>query len=446
MKVDTHFSFYGCCTMSAPHPRYLPLDRTTCSTVSLDQQLPAEHPARTIWQFTLGLDLSAFDADVKAVEGHPGRPAHCPQLLFALWLYARTDGVCLARELARRCTRDLPYQWLCGGQSPDYHTLSDFHAQHADRLRQLFVDHVAALRSQGLIALRRVAIDGTKRPADAGNATYHRAPTLQRHLQEAARHVQDWERGRLQTARLTARQRAARQRAARERQARLQRAVAKVHERQRQRQHHPHPDAAPAEARASEADPDAVRMKQGDGGFRLSYNVQTVTDAAHGLIVTTAVINQGNDSGQLATQVQRVADEQGTRPAEALVDSGYATVEDIEAVEASGVQVIMPPRDAKKDQRAGRDPYAPKRRDGAAVAAWRARMGTAAAQALYRQRSGLAEIIHARMGQRKWWRFRLRGLVKAGVEALWQAWAHNVSRLLALGKLLRAGTVRAALA
>jgi transposase len=430
--------------MTTTRPRYRRIDRDTCSTASLDDQLPLDHPARTIWAFTLGLDLSAFDNDTKAVEGRPGRPANNPRLLFALWLFALIDGVCRARELARRCRRDVPYQWLCGGAPPDYHTLSDFHAQHHERLHRLFVDHVTALRSEGLVELRRVAIDGIKRPGQAGNATYRREPTLARHLAEAEDHVRAWEQGRAADPSISARSRAARFRAARERAARIRRAVDQVRQLQAARAASRRSDTAPEDARASEADPDAIRMKQGDGGFRIGYNVQTMTDAGCGLVVTTTVINQANDTGQLGAMLDQVQREQGVSPVEVLVDSGYATADDIDRAERAGQAVFMPPRDADRDRAAGRDPYAAKRRDTPAVAGWRARMGTPQAQQVYRARAGLAEIIHARMVTRGWFQFRLRGLVKAGAEALWQALAHNVSRLLAMGRLVARGPVRAA--
>jgi hypothetical protein len=295
------------------------------------------------------------------------------------------------------------------------------------------------LRSEGLIELRRLALDGTKKPGNAGTNTHHREPTLQRHLAEAEAAVRQWEADCAATEALTARQRAARRRAARERHARLERAVAQVQELQRRREQCKRPDARPEEARANEADPDATRMKQGDGGFRIGYNVQTVTDAACGLVVTTEVITQGNDSGQLQAQLARVQREQGRRPEELLLDSGYATLDDIRRAEADGVAVLMPPKSLAQDRAAGRDPYAPKRDDTAELARWRARMGTAVAQAVYRLRSGLAEWVHARMEQRGWHRFRLRGLAKANTEALWQAWAHNVGRLLGLGRLLPEG-------
>jgi transposase len=347
--------------MTQRRPRYRTLDRFTLSRVCLDEQLPDDHPVRTLWDFTRQLDFADFDADVKAVDGHPGKPPWPPQLLFTLWLFALLDGVYLARELARRCRRDLPYQWLCGGQWPDYHTLSDFHARHHDRIHKRFVEHVAVLRSQGLIQRKRVALDGTKRPGNAGNASHHREPTLQRHLEQAEQLVRDWQEGRVQAEALSGRQRAARQRAARQRAERLRRAVHKVHQLQQARQECKRSTAKPEASRANEADPDALRMKQGDGGFRIGYNVQTVTDAAHGLVVSTDVITQGNDSGQLSAQLQKVKHEQGVLPEEALVDAGYATLDDVEKVEQAGTRVLMPPREANKDRQAGRDPYAKKK-------------------------------------------------------------------------------------
>jgi transposase len=414
-----------------PAPRYRRLDRDGCSHASLDQQLPPEHAVRAVWHLVQQLDFAAYHARVKAVEGHPGKPPFRPDVLCALWLYACLLGVGSARDLHRHSAEDLPFQWLCGGDPPDYHTLADFYAGHAERLHGLFVSHVAALRSQGLIGLKRVTLDGTKVPGDASDEGFHREPTLQRHLAEAEAHVAAWEQQRACAQDLSARQRAARKRAARERLERLRRAVEAVHAVQQQRAASHRHDPPPEEARASETDPDVRRMKFPHGGFELAYNVQTVLDLPHELIVTTAVLNQQSDNGLLRPMIEQVEQEQGSKPQEVLADSGFVDAEDIDHLEEAGVRVVMPPKNEKQELRAGKDPYAKKRRDKPRVATWRARMGTAEAQEAYRQRCGPAERVHAWMEQRQWRRFRLRGLVKAGVEALWQALAHNVGRLLA---------------
>ncbi len=94
--------------------------------VCLDEKLPVDHPARTIWRVVERLDLSAFCDGIVARGGRPGRNATDPKLLVALWLYAAVDGVGNGRKLDRLCREPDAYKWLCGGVSLNYHTLNDF--------------------------------------------------------------------------------------------------------------------------------------------------------------------------------------------------------------------------------------------------------------------------------------------------------------------------------
>lgn len=64
--------------------------------------------------------------------------------------------------------------------------------------------------------------------------------------------------------------------------------------------------------------------------------------------------------------------------------------------------------------------------EGAAMEAFIKRMEQPDKQALYKRRSGIAETPHMRWkGNWKWRRFSVRGLLKAGMEALWLALAYN---------------------
>jgi transposase len=421
--------------------RYRRIDRHRRSEVSLDEQLPSDHPVRLLWDFVARLDLGDFLRPCKAVQGHPGAPVIPPPLLFALWLFAFIDGTLSARRLAKLCRRDLPFQWLCGGQPVNYHTLADFYSDNETALRRLFVEHVAALRQQELIALQTVTLDGRKIPACASKDHFHRQPTLEAHLQEAQAHLQQLEQTQAQELRLGPARAAARRRGGRERVARLEQALAVVQQRQQQRQQRGRQATPPEEARACETDPDCAKMKFADGGYRLGYNVETLTDAPTGLIVTVAVTNQGSDNGQLGVLMTQLEQEQQQLPQQVLLDSGFANADDVARLERQGVQVLMPPKYERQEQAAGTDPYARKRGDNDAVAGWRLRMGTAEAQQQYRRRAPVAEGVHAQQSNRGWRRFRLRGLRKVGVEACWQALAHNVATLLSRGSL--GGTVRA---
>ena len=157
---------------------------------ALDDLLPEDHQARVVWAFVERQDLSALYALIRATADRPGRTPIDPRLLMALWFNATLDGIGSARELARRCTDDVAYRWLCGGVSVNYHTLSDFRVDHAEFLDDLLTRDVASLMAEGLVELKRVAQDGMRVRASAGAASYRRRPTLEQCLQEARAQVE----------------------------------------------------------------------------------------------------------------------------------------------------------------------------------------------------------------------------------------------------------------
>src|SRR2546429_8967860 len=85
----------------------------------LDALLPDDHLARLIWAAVERLDLTAFTAEIKVVEGGPGRAAADPAVLGAPWIYGTRQGGSSARQIARLCTEHLAYLWLWGGGSRD---------------------------------------------------------------------------------------------------------------------------------------------------------------------------------------------------------------------------------------------------------------------------------------------------------------------------------------
>ena len=74
-----------------------------------------------------------------------------------------------------------------------------------------------------------------------------------------------------------------------------------------------------------------------------------------------------------------------------------------------------------------------RKEDSAAVAAFRAKMGTEEAKQLYRTRAQIAEFPHAwikeKLGLRQ---FRLRGRQKVGTEAVWACLTYNIQQWLRL--------------
>ena len=387
-------------------------DEVRLEVIDLDGLIGEDHAARLIWAYVERLDFSDFEAKVRSREGGAGMPQTAPQLLLALWLYATSDGVGSARAIARLCAHDPAYRWLCGGVGVNHHALSDFRSAQGRRIEQLLVQDVASLSAAGLIDLDEVAQDGVKVRAHAGAASFRRRKTLESELAKAqallARLGQDEDDDPGSTSR---RREARRARAARDRLARVEQALAAQAAaealRAKRAKTNKAETARQKEPRASTTDPQARVMKMPDGGFRPAYNVQFASLAGSGIVVGVQVATVGSDRGLAEPMARKIAHSYGRRPARHLLDGGYQAAADIEAAHAGATRIYSPPLHSKS----GKDPYSPRPDDGPGVAAWRQRMQTPEAQAIYKRRSR-CELIHARLRNLRLDRLFVRGAAK----------------------------------
>jgi transposase len=395
--------------------------------VDLEGLLPADHRARIVWDFVEGLDLAPLYAAIRAVEGHAGRPPIDPAILMALWLYATVEGVGSARAVARLCEEHDAYRWLCGGVSVNYHTLADFRVQPVEELDRLLTTSVATLMAEGLVTVTRVAQDGVRVRANAGAASFRRRPRLEAFLAEAEAQVATLRQEvHDDPGATTRRQAAARQRAAEERRQRVAKALEQLPEIEAKKK-----ATEREQARASTTDPEARVMKMADGGFRPAFNGQFATDTAAQVIVGVDVTNIGSDRAQLAPMTEQLQGRYGQAPAEMLVDGGFVNHDDIIAVARPEVGcTVYAPVSAPRDPT--RDPYQPCPGDPAVIAQWRQRMGTEAAQTIYKERAATSECVNAIARNRGLQQFLVRGLAKVTAVLLWFALAHNVMRAVAL--------------
>jgi transposase len=401
---------------------------------SLDQMLPADHRARVVWSYVKRLDLESLYAEIEVTGGTRGRTAIAPEVLVALWLLATLDGIGSARELDRRCSTDIPYLWLCGGVSVNYHTLSDFRVQQGKFLEQLLVNTVAAFVEQGLVPLETIAQDGMRVRASAGRSSFRRAPTLRELQQKAQAHL---ERLRKETESESerqageARRQAAQARAAREQEARITEALKQHEALSKQREKRRKGDGE--KTRVSTTDPDARTMKMANGGFDPAFNVQFATDAQTRVIVGVDVTNEGTDSGQLPPMLQQIQQDYGQTPSTALVDGGFVNIDAVTTVEHDGPTcVVGPVPHAETLRKRGEDPHTRQPRDSDEYANFRQRMGLPEYQTLDQERPSIAEFPNAQCRNHGLRQFNVRGLVKVKAVALWHALAFNLERFLNL--------------
>lgn len=478
-------------TSNKPLIRYVNRQQMGWRAVDVERLIGEDHPARAIWELVGRLDLLSFYRAIESSAEEGGRPAIDPQLLISLWVYAYTQGIGSAREVARRCEFDPAFQWLTGLEEVNYHTLADFRVAKQKELDELFTQVLAALSKEGFITLEQVMQDGTKIRAAASPRSFQWESTIREHRERARRRVAEMGDPRSEEAGPRVKQ--ARARAQRERQERLAKALAEL-EKLREKK--------PRKGRISVTEPEARRMKLPDGGLALSYNAQISADAAHGLIVSVAVTQEANDTGQLLPAVARIEERLQRKPEQMVADAGYTTRAAIEEMAERRTDFLgsMPREDAstgrtaphrlppsafifqpetnryvcpegkflrhegrlKKErgvvsrrylaraqdcQICARKPECcPGNRSGgrgilrleesAAVQAFRQKMRTEEAQAGYRRRGRVVEFCHAwiksKLGLR---RFHVRGLRKVKVEMLWACLTYNLQQWIRLRKL-----------
>jgi len=300
--------------------------------VDVEQLIEEDHPARAIWAFVGKLDLGRFEEPIQAVEGVAGRPVWDRQLLVSLWIYAYSRGIGSAREMGRRCGYDPAFQWLTGLEQINYHTLSDFRVAHDQGLKELFIGALGVLSAEGLVSLERVMHDGTKIKACAGVDSFRREERVRAHLEAAKQQVEAM--GDPQ-AEASARQHGACKRHAQERQARLEQALEELGKIRETKS-----GTKAQEARVSLTDPQARIMKQSDGGYAPSYNVQISTEAAHKVIVGAGVSQSPSDYGELIGAVERIEENLQERPGQMVTDGGFTCRENIMQMETKGVDFI----------------------------------------------------------------------------------------------------------
>jgi transposase len=421
-------------------PRVLRANRAQLELrpTDLESLLPEDHRARVVWEFVEGLDLSAFYAEIRSVEGHAGRPAIDAAILLSLWIYATSEGVGSARGLARLCERHDAYRWICGGVEVSAHTLSDFRVAHGRVLDELLTQSVGRLMAEGLVELTRVAQDGMRVRAQAGAASFRRRTKLRECLREARRQVERLRRELDEDPAASSRREAsARERAARERKRRVEQALSRMKEEEEQREERAkaRPREEKKEPRVSTTDSEARVMRMADGGYRPAYNGQLATDTASQIVVAVEVTTRGTDHGQVEPMRAQIERRYGVSPGAMLVDGGFVSLADLEAVEQRGCCVYAPAMERPRDLRS-RDRRR-HRRDTPLLTRWRRRMRTRAAKAIYRLRAATAECVNALARSRGLVQLPVRGQDKARSLFLLHALTHNC---------LRAHTLRATLA
>jgi transposase len=315
----------------------------------IEDYVSRDNPVRAIDVYVDSLDLQALEFGDVGSEGGAGQPPYNPVDLLKLYLYGYLNQVRSSRRLAREARRNVEVMWLLRGLAPGYRTISDFGKNNAKGLQAANREFVLLARKLGLLGGELVAIDGAFFHGDAGKASIltekrlaEQIAALDRSIAEygAALEANDRAESKLPQAAApsdqpfggaTAGEGIAQQLAAlRQRRGAAEADLARL--------------AESGEGQLSRTDPDA-RLLAKHGQIVAGYNVQIAVDDKHKLIVASAVVNAGNDTGQLHAMAQRAKGALGVAALTAVADAGYYNGETLKACEDEAIAAYVPPPD-----------------------------------------------------------------------------------------------------
>jgi transposase len=308
--------------------------------VSLDELVPEDHVCRVIDAFIESLDLAELGFG-KARSAGTGRPPYDPADLMKLYLYGYLHQVRSSRRLERECQRNVELMWLLNRLAPDHKTIAEFRRRDGAAVRAVAAAFVRFCRGQGLIRGEWLAIDGSKFQAVASRkAVLSRERLLKEHAaldRRVAEYLQrldevDAEEGAspIDTAA-------------------VHEALAVLRRKQAQTVYSLARLEALDATQWVESEPEARQMK----GRGPAYNVQTVVDAEHALIVVHAVSSEATDNTSLQPMAEAARDALGTTALKIVADAGYSNGAQAEALEEQGIVPHIPANRAVNNQGEG---------------------------------------------------------------------------------------------
>jgi transposase len=357
------------------------------------------------------LNLRAFREEY----GEEGGPAYAPEMLLSVWRYAYALGVTSSRRLEQRLREDLAFRYLAGGAVPDHWTLNDFRRRHARGLNDLFTRVVELARASGLGRLGHVAIDSTRITANAWRNRIDTEQALRHARARIRRDIRRWQKqcdadDPNEGAGLEVDQEAL---------TRLEQQLQDIPERlERLRKS--------GLKKLSRTDPDSRFLRE-RGGFTLGYTATIAVSEDH-LVVAQQVSQEPTDNQLLVPLADAVERECGERPEKMSGDSGFFSVDNLQAMEERNVDAYVPDSNlARWLNRGGR---IKKRAVHPAHRRMRQKLRDPVGRAIYGRRKAIVEAVNGVLKeQRGMRRFRTRGLQKVAIEWVLATTAYNLTRM-----------------
>src|SRR5437016_6345061 len=328
-------------------------DQASLLPPRIEDYVGSDNPVRAIESFVCALDLAKLGfrhADRGAEE--VGQPPYDPADLLKLYLYGYINQVRSSRRLEREACRNLELIWLLKHLKPGYRTIANFRKENWAALKAANRSFVMLARELGLVGGSVVAIDGSFFHGDASKASIFTRKRLAEQIAKLDQEIEAYGKSLEENDAAEAKKPrkdggggdrgdiGAKVAALMAKRSRAQADLARLEE--------------SGETQLSLTDPDArllVKSGQGIAG----YNVQSVVDEKHKLIVASEVVNDSSDVKQLHSMAKSAKDALNAETLQALADEGYYSSLELKACEDDGIVAYVPvPEGTRRLEKQGR--------------------------------------------------------------------------------------------
>ena len=308
--------------------------QSTLFPESLDAYIDEGNAVRVVDAYVDELDLLNLGFE-RVNPKATGRPGYHPSVLLKLYIYGYLNSIQSSRRLEREAGRNVELMWLTGKLAPDFKTIADFRKDNGSAIQMACSQFIVLCRELGLFARTMVAIDGAKfKAVNARERNYTRGKLTRRIGQielSIAKYLKSLDATDLQEGEL-----------ADEKAERLKEKISAMREKLAQLQHLKVDVIARPEKQISLTDPDARAMATSRKAGMVGYNVQTVVDTEHHLIVAHEVTNIVSDKLLLTQMTQQGQAAIGRREIKVFADRGYFSGDEIVAAEKLGAITYVP--------------------------------------------------------------------------------------------------------
>ena len=312
----------------------------------LEDYIADDNTVRVVGAYVDELDLRAMGFE-RVQSKATGRPSYHPSILLKLYIYGYLNRIQSSRPLEREAGRNVELMWLTGKLTPDFKTIADFRKDNGPAIKAACSQFIILCRELGLFARTMVAIDGAKFKAVNAREKNFTRGKLTRRIGQVENSIEKYLHG-LDATDLQEGN------AADAKTERLKEKITSMREKMAELKDMKVQLAASPEKQISLTDPDSRAMATSTKAGMVGYNVQTVVDIEHHLIVAHEVTNIVSDKVQLTKMTEQGRSAIGRKDIKVFADRGYFSGAEIMTTEKLGATTYVPKPYTSGSKAAGR--------------------------------------------------------------------------------------------